>query len=72
MTKEKTRVLVVGDKSVANTGFAIYKKGLLSKLNKIDSFEVAEYAFAGYSKEKLMVPWKYYPCGAAQNEPDRS
>jgi len=67
---DKIKILVVGDKSVANTGFAIYKKNLLKRLLKNEKYEVAELAFAGVSAEKSKVPWRYYPCIPDQTEPD--
>lgn len=66
----KTRILVVGDKSVANTGFAILKKNLLKRLQEKGRYEVAEFAFAGNNSEKEQVSWKYYPTVAGPQDPD--
>ena len=69
MSEFKKRILIVGDKSVAKTGFAMYKKNLLKRLHANDNYEVAEYAFAGILPEKKQVPWKYYSTSCInQNE----
>lgn len=57
----KTRVIVVGDNSLAKTGYAIQKRMVLEELHGRDDVEVAELGFAGLIDHKNLVPWKYYP-----------
>lgn len=66
----RRRILVVGDKSVQPTGFGVYKKQLLETLHLESEHEIAEFAFAGFSHEKKLVPWKYYPTNALPEQPD--
>lgn len=63
------RVLVTGDRSVADTGFAVYKKNLLRALNLEPDIEAAEFAFAGYKEHKQEVPWRLYPCCVHHDDP---
>lgn len=57
----KKRILVDGDTSTANSGFAIYKKKLMTALADCPHFEVAEIGSGGFMHDKEKVPWKYYP-----------
>ena len=64
------RVLVVGDKSVANTGFATYKRELLTRLYSLDKYHLGEYAFCGNDDEMDKVPWDYIPCVPTKGKED--
>lgn len=57
----KKRILVDGDTSTANSGFAVYKKKLMTALADCPHFEVAEIGSGGFMHDKEKVPWKYYP-----------
>ena len=65
----RKRVIVGGDTSTANSGFAIYKKHLLKGLFDSNLFEVAEVGNGGYIEDKQRVPWKYYPTGVKPGDP---
>lgn len=64
------RILVTGDRSNAETGFAVYKKHLLRALSKEPNFEVAELGFAGHESMKPEFSWRFYPSSANRGEPD--
>jgi len=62
------KVLVTGDRSNANTGYAVYKKNLLQALHDHPDFEAAELAYSGYFIHKKEVPWRYYPSTVHKND----
>jgi glycosyltransferase involved in cell wall biosynthesis len=59
----KKRILWVNEASWKNTGYSIYGKEILSRLNKIEEFEVAELATYADAKDLEENPreWKCYP-----------
>lgn len=63
-----TRILVGGDTSTANSGFAVYKRNILSGLMNA-GFQVAEVGNGGTIADQARVPWKYYPTGVAGDDP---
>jgi glycosyltransferase involved in cell wall biosynthesis len=69
---DKIRILVTGDRSSANTGFAVYKKNLIEGLIKQPNFEVAELGYVSYEEHKAEVPWKMYTTAVHVNHPDWS
>lgn len=65
----KKKILVAGDTTTCNSGFAGYNRALLKHLHARDDVEVAEFAFNGYDAFKKNVEWKYYPtCVTSQDE----
>lgn len=64
----KKRIIVGGDTSTANSGFAVYKKHLLKGLMDSNLFEVAEVGNGGQIEDKQKVPWKYYPTAVKPND----
>lgn len=67
----KKKILFVTEASFHPTGYSVYTKEILTRLNKYEEFEVAELAaFTGPESPELKdVPWKVYPnIPAAGNE----
>ena len=62
------RILIGGDTSTANSGFAVYKRNILSGLMNA-GFQVAEVGNGGTIADQARVPWKYYPTGVAGDDP---
>jgi glycosyltransferase involved in cell wall biosynthesis len=59
----KKKILFVSEASWLSTGYSVYTKEVLSRLNQIDDFEVAElscYVDRNDQRAKS-VPWKTYP-----------
>lgn len=65
----RKRVIIGGDTSTANSGFAVYKRNLLKGLMDSGLFEVAEVGFGGDIKHRELVPWKYYPTNVSPDDP---
>lgn len=63
------RVLVGGDTSTANSGFAVYKRNVLKGLMDCGLFEVGEVGYGGSISDRERVPWKYYPTAVAPDDP---
>ena len=67
----KKKILFVTEASFHPTGYSVYTKEVLTRLNKYEEFEVAELAaFTGPESPELKdIPWKVYPnIPAAGNE----
>jgi len=67
----KKKILFVTEASFHPTGYSVYTKEVLTRLNKYPEFEVAELAsFTGPESPELKdIPWKVYPnIPAANNE----
>ena len=62
-TKRKTRILLVAEFSLLNTGFSVMNYEMLKRLHESDEFEVAEFAsYIGDDDPRINeVPWKVYP-----------
>lgn len=58
----KKRILMVSESSVLSSGYGVYTKELLTRLNKIEDFEVAELAcFIEQDDPRLKdIPWRVY------------
>jgi len=64
------RIIIGGDTSTANSGFAVYKRNLLKGLMDSGLFEsVAEVGFGGDISQRDKVPWKYYPTNVPPTDP---
>ena len=65
----KKKILWVNEASWKNTGYSVYGREVLQRLNQVEEFEVAE--LACYATEKMCAenptPWKKYA-----NKPDES
>ena len=68
----KKKVLFVSEASWKNTGYAVYTKEVLSRLNQIESLEVAELACYGSASDPEIknIPWKVFPNKPDINSPD--
>lgn len=68
----KRKVLFVTEANFHPTGYSVYTKEVLSRLNKIPQLEVAELAcFIGPECEEIKsTPWKVYPNIPAANNQD--
>lgn len=67
----KKKILFVTEASFHPTGYSVYTKEVLTRLNKYEEFEVAELAaFTGPEASELKdIPWRVYPnIPAANNE----
>lgn len=71
MTK---KVLFCSEASWYSTGYSVYTKEVLSRLNQVDQIEVAELAcYASKEDSKISsVPWKVYPNKPPSNDPSLS
>ena len=67
----KKKILFVSEASWLSTGYSVYTKEVLSRLNQIDEFEVAELScYADRSDQRAKnVPWKCYPNKPLQDDP---
>tara|TARA_R100001443_G_scaffold4277_2_gene12627 strand:+ start:29431 stop:31071 length:1641 start_codon:yes stop_codon:yes gene_type:complete len=63
----KKKVLFVSEASWKTTGYSVYTKEVLSRLNQIDELEVAELSCYGSASDPEIkdIPWKVFP-----NKPD--
>ena len=59
----KTKVLFVSEASWKNTGYSVYTKEVLSRLNQLDNFEVAELSCYASHRDlaKQEIPWQCFP-----------
>mgnify|MGYP003147845925 CR=1 FL=1 len=67
----KKRVLFCSEASWLSTGYSVYTKEVLTRLNKIPDLEVAELAcYADVNNPAIKsVPWKVYPNKPLPNDP---
>ena len=67
----KKRILWVNDASWKGTGYAVYSNEVLSRLNKVEEFEVAEIAcYADKNDPKInSTPWKVYANRPLETDP---
>ncbi len=63
------RILVGGDTSTANSGFAVYKRHVLQGLIQSGMFQVAEVGYGGTIEDRNRVPWAYYPTAVLPTDP---
>jgi len=63
------RILVGGDTSTANSGFAVYKRHVLQGLIQSGMFQVAEVGYGGTIEDRNKVPWAYYPTAVLPTDP---
>lgn len=68
----KKRILWVNDASWKGTGYAVYSNEVLSRLNKVEDFEVAEIAcYADKNDPHIKdVPWKVYANRPLETDPN--
>ncbi len=68
----KKRILWVNEAHWQGTGYSVYGKEVLSRLNKVEEFEVAELATHVNREEERVhnSPWKVYPNSPLQSDPD--
>lgn len=67
----KTRILIANDYNLLGTGYGVYGKELLTRLNATGKYDIAEiacYASADDPKIKT-IPWKVYPNAPAKQDP---
>lgn len=68
----KKKILWVNEASWKNTGYSVYGREVLSRLNKIEEFEVAE--LACYATEAMCAehptPWKKYANRPEESSPE--
>ena len=65
----KKRVLIGGDTSTANSGFAVYKRNILNGLVRSGLFEVGEVGYGGTLLDREKVNWAYYPTAVNHDDP---
>ena len=67
----KKKILVCSESIKTHSGFGVYNKRLLESLHNTGKYEVAEFASYGFigEKEKLNIPWKYYPNHVTKEDP---
>lgn len=67
----KKKILFCSEASWLSTGYSIYTKEVLSRLNQVDSLEVAELAcYADKNNPNIAsVPWKVYPNKPLKDDP---
>ena len=60
---KKIRVFIANDASYLGTGYGVYGKEILTRLNNSEEFEVAELACYAHEKDERIknCPWKVYP-----------
>lgn len=70
----KKKILVCSESCKIPSGFGVYNKRLLDSLHNTGKYEVAEFATYGLigDKEKLNIPWKYYPNAVTKDHPKNS
>ena len=63
MNQEKTRILLVAEFSLLNTGFSVMNYDLLSRLQASGKYEVAEFSSYVMDGDPRIpqIPWKVYP-----------
>tara|TARA_R110000824_G_scaffold180748_2_gene361230 strand:- start:697 stop:2346 length:1650 start_codon:yes stop_codon:yes gene_type:complete len=68
----KKRILFVSEASWKNTGYSVYTKEVLTRLNQVDNLEVAELACYAppEASEIQSSPWKVFPNRPATDSPD--
>ncbi len=68
--KNAKRVLFCSEASWFNTGYSVYTKEVLSRLNQVDDIEVAELACYASPEDKRIssVPWRVYPNKPSAND----
>ena len=69
MINRRKRVLVGGDTSTANSGFAIYKRHLMNELVNSNLFDVGEVGYGGTLIDRERVNWAYYPTAVHHEDP---
>ena len=69
--QRKKRVLFCSEASWLSTGYSVYTKEILSRLNQIDELEVAELAcYADKNNQQIaQTPWKVYPNKPLHEDP---
>lgn len=62
MSNTKLKILFASEASFVNSGFGNYTKELLSRLYKLDKYDIAEFASYGFVNDvrDASIPWKYY------------
>lgn len=70
----KTKILFVSEASWLSTGYSVYTKEVLSRLNQIDTFEVAELScYVDHDDPNIQKsPWKVYPNKPRPEDPGYS
>ena len=60
---KKIRVFIANDASYLGTGYGVYWKEILTRLNNSDEFEVAELACYAHQNDPRIknCSWKVYP-----------
>jgi glycosyltransferase involved in cell wall biosynthesis len=68
----KKRILWVNEASWKGTGYSVYAHEVLSRLHKVEDFEVAELAcYVDKNNPKIKeTPWKVYPNRPLQEDPE--
>lgn len=68
----KKRILWVNEAHWQGTGYSVYAKEVLTRLNKVEEFEVAELATHATREDKLVhnSPWKVYPNKPLESDED--
>ena len=71
LTMIKKKILFCSEASWLNTGYSVYTKEVLSRLNQVDSIEVAELAcYADQNNPNIAsTPWKIYPNKPLKSDP---
>ena len=71
LVMSKKKILFCSEASWLNTGYSVYTKEVLSRLNKVDSIEGAELAcYADQNNPNIATtPWKVYPNKPLPNDP---
>lgn len=71
MSKNKLRVLSVGESTFLATGFAVYHKEVNTRLHQSGKYHLAELGIHGREREsRATMPWTYY--GNVPNTADQS
>ena len=67
----KTRILIANDCSLLGTGYGVYGKELLTRLNDTSKYEIAEIScYSSADNPSLKnLPWKIYPNAPSKNDP---
>ena len=68
----KKRILWVNEAHWQGTGYSVYAKEVLTRLNKVEEFEVAELATHATIEDARVSnsPWKVYPNKPLDSDPD--
>jgi len=69
-TKEKLRILFIGEASFLATGFSTYWNEVIKRLYKTGEFEIAEMGSYAYADDPRcqQVLWKFYPVAPAKSD----